>query len=505
MTIPEVAAVVGGRLHTIDRRGRLAPLGEPTLAAVAGPSAVVIDNISADSRQLADATSTLFVALVTDTSDGHRYLGAAMEAHAGAVMINASFAGQPARSSGGEGQEPQGHGVAAAIVVDDTWSALRALAAHVRGQATVRTVAVTGSVGKTTVKDFTASLLAEKFRTWASPASFNNELGVPLTLLTMPVDCEALVCEIGARAPGDIALLAGIVAPDVAIVTAVAPAHLGPFGSIEAIAATKAELVRSLGPRGVAVLNGDDPRVAAMAAAAPATLTVSVQDASADVYARTVVMRDDARAVITLDTPWGVVETTVPVAGRHQVVNAMLAVAAAGHLGVPVADMARGLAHSNVSQWRGQLLELDGGITVIDDAYNANPTSMAAALDTLAIVGRERRTVAVLGEMAELGPDSPSAHQHLGEQCQVTGVDVVVAVGAQTAALAQGARAAGHRQVVQVDDGQAASRWLAAYGQPGDVVLVKASRVAGLDRVVAELRRRGLVPAVASADDDGES
>ncbi|MEX0831249.1 MAG: UDP-N-acetylmuramoyl-tripeptide--D-alanyl-D-alanine ligase [Nitriliruptoraceae bacterium] len=508
LTIADIARITAGQAvparrstasHVSDdHRGRLA---EVVVARQ-------IDTVTADSRTVggnpADGDGgTLFVALRTETGDGHDHVTMAFDNGAAVALVECdphlvsavspgalpSSADTAMGEAGANSDVPLSEdGVPALVIVPDTWKALRQLASEVRRRVNPAVVAITGSVGKTTVKDLTAAIVARSRRTYASPASFNNELGVPLTVLGMPGDCQALICEIGARAPGDVAVLADVVRPDVAVVTSVVAAHLGPFGSLDAIAATKGELVRSLGSDGIAVLNLDNSYVAAMAAGAPSVIGISTQHGSTDVTPRRVTMRDDARAEVVIDTPWGVVECVLPVAGRHQVVNAMLAIGVAGALGIDTADMSEGLSEAKVSHWRGQLLSLGGGITVIDDAYNANPASVEAALDTLVTVARSRRTVAVLGEMAELGPASEQAHRQIGASCARRGVDHVVAVGPGAHSIAWQARSEGHQSSWMVNDATAAQGWLDEHLEAGDVVLVKASRVVALDRVVTHLR-----------------
>jgi len=456
LTCHEVAAATGGQLSM--------PSG----------GAVIVDGVTADSR-LVPAGRPLFVALATATGDGHGHARDAVAGGATAVLATRAL----------DVDVP-------VVVVDDTWQALRRLATHVRSRVSPVTVAITGSVGKTTVKDLTAAAVGAGRRTHAARGSYNNELGVPLTVLGLPADAEVLVAEIGARRTGNIAELAPVVAPDVAVVTAVAPAHLGVFGSIEAIAATKAELVESLGPRGVAVLHLADERVAAMADRAPRVVTVATDRTDADVHARGVVLDRRARARGTAVTPWGEVAFALPVAGRHHVVNALFALAVAGELGVDLDAAATALGHAEISPWRAAVVE-HAGVTVLDDAYNASPTAVGAALETLlAIEGRGRR-IAVLGRMAELGPRAASAHQELGARCAELGVDHLIVVGdpsdpdAEVAPLAVGARAAGVPVVTEVDDAGEATVLLARLVRPGDVVLVKGSRVVGLERVAAAL------------------
>ncbi len=459
LDLDTLVRVTGGRRVTADR-------------------GVLFDGVATDSRAV-PAGRPLFVALTTENADGHRYAADAVAGGAVAVMAERPL----------DLEVPT-------VVVDDTWHALAALATHVHRSMAPTTVAITGSVGKTTVKDLTAAAVGAGRRTHAARGSFNNELGVPMTVLSMPVGTEVLVAEIGARHTGDIAALAPIVAPQVSVVTAVAPAHLGIFGSIEAIARAKSELVQALGADGLAVLNLADHRVAAMAELAPRVCTVAIDRADADVHARQVRLDRQARAHGIAVTPWGEAPFSLPVAGRHHVANALFALAVAGSLGVEVAPAAAALADTRVSPGRASVLEA-GGVTVLDDAYNANPPAVAAALDSLMAIEGEGRRIAVLGRMAELGSDGVLAHHRVGERCAELGVDHLVIVGdpldadAEVAPVAAGAREAGAAVVTEVADAAVAAEVVAELVRPGDVVLVKGSRVVGLERVVAALAARG--------------
>jgi UDP-N-acetylmuramoyl-tripeptide--D-alanyl-D-alanine ligase len=466
LTLEEVAAITAAR--TIVR----APVGGG--AGVA--SAVVVTTVATDSRTL--EPGALFVALAGEHADGHDHAAAAVEAGAAAILVDREL----------DLDVPQ-------LVVEDTWRALAALAGEVRRRVNPVTVAITGSVGKTTVKDLTAAALSSQRRTVAARGSFNNELGVPLTLLQLDEGSEALVTEIGARHVGDIAALAPLAAPDVAVVTAVAGVHLEIFGTIDQVAVAKSELVEALGPEGTAVLNLDDPRVAAMADRAPHVIGVSLDDPAADVHAEAVRLDRHARATATAVTPWGRVELRLPIAGRHHVANALFALAVAGHLGLDLQAAADAIADAPVSPWRGEVTEADG-VVVLNDAYNANPTSVGAALETLVAVERTGRTWAVLGVMAEIGPTHDAEHHTVGTRVQELGVDELVVVGQDAAAIADGARSAGVEpaRVTTVPDAAAALAHLLPRVAPGDVVLVKASRVGGLESVaegLAEARDPG--------------
>jgi UDP-N-acetylmuramoyl-tripeptide--D-alanyl-D-alanine ligase len=454
--LDEVAALLGGEV---------APGAD-------GRSDVTVDGVATDSRTVPSG-APLFVALRSDTGDGHEHARSAVAAGAVAVLA----------------ERPIEDLEVPVVVVASTWEALRSLARAARERVAPQAVAITGSVGKTTAKDLIAAAVGSQRRVHAARGSFNNELGVPLTLLGMAEDTEVVVAEIGARHVGDIADLAPIVAPDVAVVTAVEAVHLEIFGSVEAIAVAKRELVESLGPGGVAVLNVANPRVAAMASAAPATIGVAIDDLSADVHATEVQLDELGRASGTAVTPWGSAPFTVPIAGRHHVGNALFALAVAGHLGVDVEAAAAAIGTAPVSPWRGAV-ERIAGRTVLDDAYNASPAAVRAALETLVAIQRTGTTTAVLGEMAEIGPTARDEHVAIGRHAAALGVDRVVAVGSTAAAIAEGARGQGIASVDEVADAAAAAELLADEVRPGDVVLVKASRVVGLDAVTAELRAR---------------
>lgn len=467
LRLEEVARATGGRIAT-------------------GDADLVVDGVTTDSRRVPEG-GALFVAIRGEHADGHDFLPGAVRAGAVAVLS--------------ERAEDLGDDVGV-VVVDDTWHAIARLGAAVRDRVDPFVVAITGSVGKTTTKDLTAAALGAGRRTVAAEGSFNNELGVPLTLLSLEEDSEALVVEIGARGVGHIAALVPFVRPDVAIVTAVAGVHLELFGDIDAIARAKGELVEGLAPDGTAVLNADDERVAAMAARAPgAVLRYGLADQHRggagprpDLLADHVRLDRVARPSFSAATPWGEVDVTLPVAGRHHVWNALAALAAAGTAGVPVAAAAAALADARISAWRGEVAEHDG-LVVLNDAYNANPTSVAAALDMLMTVERTGRAVAVLGVMAEIGPTAEAEHERVGRRAAELGVDLVIAVGDDAAGIARGARAGGlpEDRVAAVADAAAASAMLRGEVGDGDVVLVKASRVGGLEAVADDLLsdRRG--------------
>lgn len=463
---------------------RLDEIAEACGGRLQGPGGAVIGEVVIDSR-VVEGHGVLFAALPGERTDGHQHVDDAVTRGAAGVLV-----ARPVDTD------------VPAIITDDVLGALARLAHHVRTVVDPHVVAVTGSVGKTTVKDLTAAAIATSRHVVASSGSYNNELGVPLTLLSVEHDTEALVVEIGARRRGDIAPLARIAAPDTSIVTEVAAAHLEPFGSIDAIAATKAELVDALSPDGVAVLNADSPRVAAMASRAHHVLNVSPAGMpQADVRATSVDLVD-GHAHLDAATPWGDVHVRLPLVGRHQVANGLFALAAAGASGVDVARAAEGIEGATVSRWRGQILTT-AARTVIDDAYNANPLAMRTALRTLVDVAGTRPTTAILGEMAELGATSDHEHLAVGAVCAQVGVRRLVAVGSAGDHLARGARDAGMTDVVAVDDASDAAAWVQHHPFDDEVVLVKASRVVGLDEVVDDLTGRASGAALAPKREQG--
>jgi UDP-N-acetylmuramoyl-tripeptide--D-alanyl-D-alanine ligase len=427
----EIAAVVDGRLE--------------------GPD-VIVDGASHDSRIV--AAGQLFVPVVAER-DGHEYIPDAIARGASAYLTN--------------GPAPGG----TAIVVDDTVRALQAAGRLARTRLPDRVVGITGSVGKTSVKDLLASVLAERFATSASARSFNNELGVPLTLLSAPDGTEAAVVEMGARGIGHIAELCSIAVPTVAIVTRVAAVHTEVFGTIEDVARGKGELVEALPVDGAAVLNATDERVLAMASRTPARVVTF--GTGGEVRADDLVLDDDLRVRFRLRSPWGDADVALGVRGSHQVENALAAAAAGLVLDVALDEVVAGLAAGVLSPWRMELITALSGARILNDAYNANPTSVAAALESLAAIPAARRT-AVLGVMAELGDREADDHAAIGARARGLGIRLI----------AVAAPAYGGEDVATIDEALERLGDLDA----GDAVLVKGSRVTGLERLAAALLDR---------------
>ncbi|MFV0260276.1 MAG: UDP-N-acetylmuramoyl-tripeptide--D-alanyl-D-alanine ligase [Acidimicrobiales bacterium] len=419
-----------------------------------GPD-VALGGASIDSRTV--TPGQLFVPLVAER-DGHDFVAAAVDAGASAYLSSVG----PIDGVG-----------APAIVVDDTTVGLRELGRHARDRIGCPVIAVTGSVGKTSVKDLIAAACGPMRTTHASERSFNNELGVPLTLANTPDQAELVVVEMGARGVGHIARLCEIARPTVGVVTRVALAHSELFGSIDIVAAAKAELVAALPVDGVAVLNADDDRVAAMASIAPGRVTTYGIEAG-DLQAMSIAVDGLLRPSFLAVGPAGPVAVSLPVRGVHMVSNAMAALAAASAVGVDLWSAAEGLSQAEISPWRMEVTRAGNGLIVINDAYNANPTSMRAALDALNQVRAVER-IAVLGAMAELGEEGPAEHRAVAAEAVDAGIRLIAVDAPEYGPDA-----------IHVPDRTAA---VSALGELGAemAVLVKGSRVAGLERLAAEL------------------
>nr|ADU56034.1 hypothetical protein CA37-11 [uncultured organism CA37] len=443
LSLDEIAAVVSG---TVEGDG-----------AVTVTAPAVLDGRQAE-------PGGLFVAFAGEHVDGHDYAGQAGRAGAVAVL----------------GSRPT---TLPTVVVEDARAALQALAAHVvarlRDRLTV--VGLTGSQGKTSTKDLLAAVLSHTGSTVATIGSLNNELGVPLTMLRTTPDTRFLVLEMGARGIGHIAELTALVALDVAVVLNVGQAHIGEFGSREAIATAKAELLQGLVPGGTAILNADDPRVLVMRALTDGPALTFGRAEHAHVRVLDLALDRLGRPAFTLRTADASAPVALPLVGAHQALNASAAAAAGLAAGIPLDVTAATLATASLSKWRMELRGLSGGVSLLNDSYNANPDSTRAALDALAAIEAGRR-IAVLGEMRELGDDSEAEHRAIGEYA-ARAADLVVAVGEAAAPIAEGA---GDRAVALADN-DAAVDWLRRALTAGDVVLVKASRLARLDEVAAAL------------------
>lgn len=454
LTLAEIATAVGG---TVD----------------AGAADLIVDaEATLDSREV--RPGGLFVAVRGTRVDGHDYAVRAVGAGAAAVLA----------------QRPVG---VPAVIVDDVVTALGRLARAVLERLDVTLVAVTGSQGKTSVKDYLTDILSAAGPSVATRANHNNELGVPLTVLRADTTTRYLIVEMGARGIGHIAYLCDIAPPRIAGVLNVGTAHIGEFGSVDNIAIAKGEIVEALGADGRAVLNADDARVAAMATRTQAPVLtfgesgqVAWRDLRLDPLGR-------PSAEIGYAGRWHPLQLST--SGAHQIANAAAAAAFAIGAGLDLADIVEALGAARPrSPWRMEVTQRVDGLVVVNDAYNANPASMRSALDTLATMGRTRdgRTVAVLGEMLELGDDARTEHEHLGAFAVDRGIDVILAVGTagewiHAGALAHAAATGRPVESFVTPTRADASRWLGENVSAHDVVLVKASRGGALEVVADDL------------------
>ncbi|MCQ0022374.1 UDP-N-acetylmuramoyl-tripeptide--D-alanyl-D-alanine ligase [Streptomyces somaliensis DSM 40738] len=461
LSLTEIAEIVGGRTHDIP-----------------DPEARVTGSVVYDSRQV--EPGGLFAAFAGEKADGHDYARGAVEAGAVAVLATRPV-GVPA------------------VVVPDVTAALGALARTVVERLGTTVVALTGSAGKTSTKDLVAQLLQRLGPTVWPAGNLNNEIGLPVTALRATEETRHLVLEMGARGVGHIRYLTELTPPRIGVVLNVGSAHIGEFGGRERIALAKGELVESLpsaGEGGVAVLNADDPLVKAMASRTGARVVFFGESPEASVRAENVRLAENGRPAFRLRTPTGCGDVTMRLYGEHHVSNALAAAAVAHELGMPVHEIAAALSEAgSLSRWRMEVTERPDGVTIVNDAYNANPESMRAALRALAAMGeaaraRGGRTWAVLGLMAELGDEALAEHDAVGRLAVRLNVGKLVAVGGREASWLQlGAYNEGSwgEESVHVSDAQAAIDLLRSELRPGDVVLVKASRSVGLERVAQAL------------------
>ena len=455
-------------------------IAEAVSGRLVGPDVLVTGPVVTDSREAAEGS--LYVARRGEAADGHSFVSGAVERGAVAVIV-----------------EHEVDEAVAQIVVHDSTEALGALArAHVdklRSGGGLDVIAMTGSVGKTTTKDLLLQIMSEDGPTVAPKLSFNNEVGLPLTVLLADESTRHLVLEMGASGPGHITYLTDIVAPDVAIELCVGHAHVGGFGGFEGVAAAKAELIKGTRPGGPVILNTDDPNVEAMAPLATGRVIrfSASGNERADVLARDVRLDRADRASFTLVTPEGEAPIDLKIVGRHHVANALAAAAGALTLGVSLEIVASVLSCARaLSPHRMDVHELrvDGtDLTLIDDSYNANLDSMRAGIAALASIGRDSQRIAVLGEMLELGEDSQSLHQQVGALIADAGVDTLIGLGADAHYYLEGAPDVLNREVAA--DPQDAARLALEHAKDGAVVLVKGSFGSQSWQVADILREKG--------------
>jgi UDP-N-acetylmuramoyl-tripeptide--D-alanyl-D-alanine ligase len=441
---------------------------------IGGSGEVSVRRVCTDSRQA--QAGDLFIALSGERFDGHDFLPEVYKKGVAGVVIN--------RNRGTV--QPAGP----AIVVDDTRKALGRLAAVHRKDFDLPMIAIGGSNGKTTTKELIASILKQKLRTVWSEASFNNDIGVPLTLLNLDRTHQAAVLEAGTNHPGELAPLISMISPRYGVITSIGREHLEFFGDVTAVAQEEGWLAQLLPREGKLFINGDNAWTETIArrSAAP-VIRVGFSEKNDWVVTSARVEKQGVSFRAQSPTPEFSGDYRIKLNGRHQVVNALLAVALAAELGLSREQIQRGLAQCEPAKMRLQVWELNG-VKVLDDAYNANTDSMVAALETLQELPCKGRRVAVLGDMAELGAHSEAAHEEVGRRAAELGVGQLFAVGKMARVMARGARGAGLNRVFEFADVETAAAAVKQFLKQGDVLLLKASRSTRLERV-GELLRMG--------------
>lgn len=453
-------------------------LGATGGALLAGEREWFATGLSIDSRNC--PPGCVYVAFCGEKADGHDYLRDAIESGARVLLITRAK----------EDVLPEltvalRRGVAV-IRIDDPLTAVQQLAAYHRGRLLCPVVGVTGSTGKTTTKDFLRSVLATRLRVVSTRANHNNELGVPLTLFEAGTDTDVLVVEMGMRGTGQIRHLCDIARPTLGLLTNVGTSHVEVLGSREAVIQAKGELVEAIPAEGAVFLNGDDAASMTLEGCAQAPVTLYGLDEACSVRAEDIELDSASHPSFKLISPQGDVAVQLAVPGRHNVYNALAAAAVALRMAIPLESIAVGLERAEFSGMRMETVVTATGITVLNDAYNANPTSMKAAVDTLAAMQPTGKRIAVLGDMAELGNLTDLAHFEVGEAVGRSGIELLITVGRKARRICEGARAEGMdaESMWACEDVAEALGVLRHSVIEGDVVLVKGSRVMGMEAVV---------------------
>ena len=444
---------------------------------LSGSYGVVASDVVVDSRHI--SPGCMFVALPGERVDGHEFCGVALERGARVLVVTLDSTAIADILAAADERE------ATVLRVADGVQAIQQLAAHHRSRLHSDVIGITGSTGKTTTKDFVFAALADTLRVVCTEGNRNNELGVPLTILRAGLDTDVLIVEMGMRGQGEIAALCEIARPNLGLITNVGTSHIELLGTQDAVASAKGELVRALPSDGCAFLNGDDGYTDIIAEWAVSPVVRWGLSEACSVTASSVTIDSESRPSFNLVAPQGTVRVELSVPGRHNVYNALAAASVALHLGVAPEAVAAGLHEASASPMRMQMFESATGVTVINDAYNANPVSMRAAVETLAEMQTSGRKIAVLGDMAELGSLTEIAHFRIGEEVARMDIDILVTVGPRAERIAQGARAEGMaaEMVRPCREVSEAVEVLDDLLVEGDIVLVKASRVMGLEAV----------------------
>ena len=445
---------------------------------IAGDQSVMVNGLTTDSRNVEPGMA--FVAILGERTDGHDHIPEALSCGARAVLVTRDSDSIVSAIEAAHERE------AAVVRVQDALAAVQDLAIYHRNRLFCPVIGVTGSTGKTTTKDFLQNVLSLHSRVVATQGNQNNELGVPFTILRAGADTDILVVEMAMRGLGQIARLCEIARPTAGLVTNVGTSHLEMLGSQEAIASAKSELVRGVPDDGRVFLNADDPTTPVLAEETMAQVVTYGLREDADVRADDIGIDEESCASFRLHTSVGEREIHLAVPGRHNVYNALAAAAVSLYLEVSLDDVAEGLSSAQAGEMRMQLFQSASGVHVINDAYNANPSSMRAAIETLSEMQTDGERIAVLGDMAELGSLTELAHFRIGEEIARLPIGVLVTVGEKARRIADGARVEGmdEANIRPCATPEEASEVLDDLLEPSDVVLVKASRVMGLERVV---------------------
>lgn len=445
--------------------------------------------VSIDSRKVRDGD--LFIAIRGENHDGHDYVFDALDRGAAAAVVARGWLSEQKRRSVRS---------RTLIPVDDTIKALQALSRYHRQRLGLPVVAITGSNGKTTTKDMTASVLRTRYRAMCSESSFNNHIGVPLTLLWLRRSHEVAVVEMGMNNKGEIAHLCTVAEPTAGVITNVSTAHLEFMGDLDGVAEAKAELAEAIGPHGFLVLNADDPKVAAMRERSEARIITFGLESDADIKGEIVDYRNGIFAIFRIN---GGPAIHLEVPGTHNVMNGLAAAAVGEAMGCTPEQMKEGLEAFKGARWRTEIIEADG-ILVVNDSYNANPVSASAALRILSDFenGSLHRRIAVLGDMLELGETAAESHMELGEESAGSGIELLVAVGDFASEVIEGAVKAGLPSEMTISSRNVDEAWreLVPRLQQGDLVLVKGSRRVGLEQLVERICARHKAPDTGGED-----
>lgn len=447
---------------------------------VSGNPEAIISSVSIDSRTL--IPGELFIPLKGENFDGQNFIAAALRKGASGFVTEQWNEDLKTLTTD--------YGGSLVIKVGDSLKALQLLATAERQKSRAKVVGITGSTGKTCTKNLLESILAMSHRIAASPKNFNNEIGVPLTIIKAKPEVDVFIVEMGMRGLGQIGELCGIARPDIGVITNIGDSHIELVGSRDLIAKAKGELVEALPADGFAVLNADDPRTPQLAGLTQAKVITFGMSPAADIYTDDIYLDKEAKATFVVRTPGEKYSVNLSIPGRHTIYNALAALTIATCLGVDSSLIREGLAKAQAAEMRLNVDTNSKGVVIINDAYNANPASVRAALETATAMDGIDRRIVVLGDMAELGSLSDQAHYEVGKAVADAGIDTLVTVGSKVKKLNKGAVDAGFAEsrIHFYRDKEAALKFLRRYLRPNDLVLVKASRFMGFEKIAEGLK-----------------